>query len=162
MTKPENYNKFLSIVDVDSYIDYYATEIYINNNDWWSGCNSSSPHNNLMFWKVADSARENPNNPYADGKWRYMLFDTEWSMGIYNSEQASAEYDSIKYHAMGEPDPFNDADWGRVEPNGDPVFRAVFKNAEFREKFTNTLLDLRNWNFDYERSEERRVGKECL
>ncbi|MCI8308193.1 MAG: leucine-rich repeat protein, partial [Lachnospiraceae bacterium] len=147
MTKPENYNKFLETVDVDSYIDYYATEIYINNNDWWSGCSTSSP-NNLMFWKVADSTVENPDNPYADGKWRYMLFDTEWSMGIYNSWQAGTEYDSIKYHAIGEPDPNYDVDAGRTEPNGDPVFRAVFKNAEFRKKFTNTFLDLRNWNFE--------------
>ncbi|MDE6636012.1 MAG: CotH kinase family protein, partial [Lachnospiraceae bacterium] len=52
------------------------------------------------------------------------------------------------------PDPYNDADAGRTEANGDPVFRALFKNSEFRKQFTNTLLDIRNWNFEYERCEK--------
>ena len=158
MTKEENYNKFLSMVDEESFIDYYATEVYINNNDWWSGCNAETPNNNIMFWKVADPAKEinadGSVNPYADGKWRYMLYDTEWSMGIYNSTQAGAEYDSIKYHALGEPDPDYDTDYGRTEANGSPVFRAVFKNKGFRQKFFSALLDIRNYNFNSRRGSE--------
>ena len=69
MTKSSNYAKFLNLVDVDSFIDYYATQIYINNNDWWSGCNEDTPNNNLQFWRVADPALESASNPYADGKW---------------------------------------------------------------------------------------------
>lgn len=99
MTKAANYQKFQDMVDIDSYVDYCAAEIYINNNDWWSGCNDETPHNNIQFWKVADTSIEDASNPYADGKWRYMLYDTEWSMGIYNSNEASARYDSIKNHA---------------------------------------------------------------
>ncbi len=141
MTKEANYQKFLDMVDIDSFIDYYATEIYICNNDWWSGCNDETPRNNIQFWKVADPEKESATNPYADGKWRYMLFDTEWSMGIYNSNEAKASYDSIKYHALGLD---ND--------NGDPLFTALFKNDEFVAQFTNTILDIRNWNFEYNRA----------
>lgn len=141
MTKEENYKKFQDMVDIDSYIDYYATEVYICNNDWWSGTNDETPNNNIEFWKVADPSQEDASNPYADGKWRYMLFDTEWSMGIYNSNEAGAYYDSIKYHAMGE-------DNGK----GDPVFKALMKNSDFRMRFTNALLDVRNWNFEYNRA----------
>ncbi|MCI8306982.1 MAG: leucine-rich repeat protein [Lachnospiraceae bacterium] len=156
MTKQENYDKFLKLVDIDSFIDYYATEVYINNNDWWSGCNAKTPYNNLMFWRVADPALEvNEDggiNPYADGRWRYMLYDTEWSMGIYNSYQAGAEYDSIKYHALGIPDSSYDTDYGRTEANGSPVFTAVFKNPDFRKRFATALLDIRNYNFEYNRA----------
>lgn len=139
MTIEANYEKFKNLVDIDSYIDYYATEIYINNNDWWSGCNEQTPRNNIQFWKVADPSIEDSANPYADGKWRYMLFDTEWSMGIYGSEEAAWNYDSLKNHAMG-------ADNGY---NGDPIFVALMKNRDFRARFTNTLLDLSNWNYEY-------------
>lgn len=156
MTKQENYDKFLNLVDIDSFVDYYATEVYINNNDWWSGCNAKTPYNNIMFWRVADPDKEvnedGSVNPYADGKWRYMLYDTEWSMGIYGSTQAGAEYDSIKYHALGIPDKSYDTDYGRTEANGSPVFTAVFKNADFRKRFATALLDIRNYNFEYVRA----------
>ena len=155
MNDPANYQKFKDIVDLQSFIEYYATEIYINNNDWFSGTNNETPHNNIEFWKVADPSAEalrgGANNPYADGKWRYMLYDTEWSMGLYGSAQAGAAYDSIKYHAIGEPDPSDPNDARRTEANGDPVFTAVFKNEGFRKDFTNALLDVRNWNFEYSR-----------
>lgn len=152
MTIEANYQKFKDIVDIDSYVDYMATEVYINNNDWWSGTNPDTPNNNLQFWKVADPSIENPANPYADGRWRYMLFDTEWSMGIYGNTQAGWSYDSIKYHAIGEPDRNLSSDSGRTENNGDPVFAALIKNSDFRKRFTNALLDLKNWNFEYYRS----------
>lgn len=142
MTKAANYQKFQDMVDIDSYVDYYAAEIYINNNDWWSGCNDETPHNNIQFWKVADTSAEDASNPYADGKWRYMLYDTEWSMGIYNSNEASARYDSIKNHAIGADNNYN----------GDPVFRALMNNTDFQERLTNAILDIRNWNFEYNRA----------
>ncbi len=142
MTQDANYRKFQDMVDIDSYVDYYAAELYINNNDWWSGCNDETPHNNIQFWKVYNTATESASNPYADGRWRYMLYDTEWSMGIYNSHEASARYDSIKYHAIGADNNYN----------GDPVFRALIKNTDFQMRLTNAILDIRNWNFEYERA----------
>lgn len=142
MTQAANYQKFQDMVDIDSYVDYYAAELYINNNDWWSGCNEDTPHNNIQFWKVADTSAESASNPYADGRWRYMLYDTEWSMGIYNSNEAGARYDSIKNHAIGADNNYN----------GDPVFRALIKNTDFQERLTNAILDIRNWNFEYERA----------
>lgn len=156
MTKAENYKKFTDLVDVDSFIDYYATEIYINNNDWWSGCNAKTPNNNIMFWRVADPALEvnedGSVNPYADGKWRYMLYDTEWSMGLYGSREAGAEYDSFKYHALGIPDPQYSTDNGRTEANGSKLFTAVYKNPDFKKQFITAFLDIRNYNFNYKRS----------
>lgn len=152
MTKEENYQKFKDMVDIDSFIDYYATELYINNNDWWSGCNPDTPNNNIEFWKFTGTPAEGSTNPYEDGRWRYMLFDTEWSMGLYGSTQAGYNYDSIKYHAIGEPDPNFDNDRGRTTANGSPLFRALIKNDDFKKRLTNALLDITYWNFDYDRS----------
>ena len=60
---------------MDSYIDYYATEIYIANTDW--------PHKNFALWR----ARENDGSRYGDTKWRWMLFDVNYGMpsGVANN-----------------------------------------------------------------------------
>lgn len=71
MKNDENYKKFCNLVDVQSYLDYYAMEVYIGNHDW--------PQKNTMFWRT----RENDGTRYGDTKWRLMLFDTEYSMNLY-------------------------------------------------------------------------------
>ncbi len=59
------FEKACEMIDIDSFVDYYATEIYIGNRDWlW---------NNMALWRVRN---KNTANRYADGRWRYILFDT--------------------------------------------------------------------------------------
>ena len=61
----ENYDEFCRRVDIDSFIDYYATEIYIARyNDWGYSAN-------YAIWRTRDIE----NTPYGDGLWRFMLFD---------------------------------------------------------------------------------------
>lgn len=135
MTKAANYKKFCDMVDEDSYIDYNATEVYIDNGDWWAGC--TNIHNHLL-WRVADPSLEDPTNPYGDGKWRFCLFDTEYSMDFLNDGGNYYSYsawnrNSIKDHLIA----------------GDGVFAAVVKNKEFANKFMTRVLDLRNYLFEY-------------
>ena len=58
-----NYWKVCELIDVDSYIDYCAAEIYIANLDW--------PHNNFGLWRT----RTAEQGKYSDGRWRWILFD---------------------------------------------------------------------------------------
>ena len=59
-----NYERACELIDIDSFIDYYATQIYVaRNRDW--------PRWNEAMWRT----REISDAPYADGKWRWMLFD---------------------------------------------------------------------------------------
>ncbi|MCM1254414.1 MAG: CotH kinase family protein [Clostridium sp.] len=60
----ENYENMSYIMDIQSLIDYYATEIYIGRYYDWPG-------NNFALWKV----RKTGEKDYEDGKWRWMLFD---------------------------------------------------------------------------------------
>lgn len=62
-----------NLIDIDSYIDYYALETYIYNYDW--------PHNNTSYWR---SKYIDYTNNYKDGKWRPVLFDLDCSMFSYN------------------------------------------------------------------------------
>ncbi len=59
------FERACEMIDIDSFVDYYATEIYIGNRDWTS--------NNTAMWRVRTAYS---GNSLADGKWRYILYDT--------------------------------------------------------------------------------------
>ena len=63
LSEDGSYEKIESLIDVQSFMDYYAVEIYINNCDW--------PDNNVAMWK---SREKGPHN-CEDSKWRWILFD---------------------------------------------------------------------------------------
>lgn len=62
LTTQRNYTKMLEYIDVESFIDYWATQIYVRNHDW--------PGNNIRYWKI--------NN--LSGRWRWILYDTDFGM----------------------------------------------------------------------------------
>lgn len=126
------YEQFCKIMDIDSFTDYYATEIYIGNNDWLipKGRNSRK---NYMVWRARTARTADEENPYADGKWRYMIYDTEFSMGLYNSGSSYAETKS-----------FTNA------KENDPLFAAVIRNQTFYNKFLATIKEIGSTNFNYD------------
>lgn len=69
-----------ALVDLKSFADYMAAEILLGNSDFGG--------NNYALWKTetVDAA-----NPYADGKWRFLLFDTEFGSGLYGSSNANTD-----------------------------------------------------------------------
>ncbi len=117
MTQEQNYEMFCEAADVQSCLDYYATEIFIGNNDW-------NEAKNYQIWRTRE--KEN-GNPYADTKWRWMLYDTESSMGLYG--QDTGDYPIA----------------GTME--NDRLFRALIRNPKFRRQFITVLCDLMNVNF---------------
>lgn len=117
MSDDTNYKKFTDMVDEQSFLDYYATELYIGNNDW--------PGNNTQLWRT----RENDGSKYGDTKWRYMLFDTEYSMDLYGCDSGMGNVIE------------------RTRQN-DRLFNAVCNNIGFQQKLADTLMDLANRNFE--------------
>ena len=112
------YDEFCEIMDIDSFADYYAAEIYIANNDW-------NTEKNYELWR---SRTEEEGNPYGDTKWRYLIYDTEYSMGLYG-------------HTSATTDSFT------VALAGDPLFAAVMKNKNFQTKFLAALKEIGSTNF---------------
>ena len=128
MTNAQNYEQLCEKVDIQSYIDYFAAQIYWNNADW--------PQNNFAVWR---SASVDETNPYADGKWRMFLFDTEYSTGLYNMNTT-----------------VSDNTFSRIQRNNDNesrMFNNLLKNEKFREQFNLTMMDLINYNFDNEKAQ---------
>jgi len=64
MTVQENYNRACEMIDIGSFIDYYAVQAYIGRfSDW--------PRSNFALWRT----RSSDGGHCADGRWRWMLFD---------------------------------------------------------------------------------------
>ena len=123
-----SFEQFCEKVDVQGFMDYFAAQIYWSNADW--------PQNNFSAWRsnVIDES-----NPYADGKWRMILFDTESGQGLYGTDDKS-------YHADG---------FERIRNNNSQLarmFNGLLNNDSFRMKFARTMMDLANYNFAPEKT----------
>ncbi len=66
MSDPDNYKEACKLIDMDSFIDYYAVQIYIARGGDW-------PSKNYALWRTVRTAKDK----YSDGKWRWMLFDSD-------------------------------------------------------------------------------------
>ncbi len=65
MSDAGNYAQVLEDIDIDSYLDYYISFLYLGNTDWDFG------RKHWRFWRV----RETSQKPYQDGKWRVLVWD---------------------------------------------------------------------------------------
>lgn len=105
-----------------------ATELYIGNIDW--------PGNNVRMWR----ARETSDKKYEDGKWHFMMYDTDDSMDMVNSK---CHFDS---------DPFlNKNHWKDGPLDEDCILglmlTKLIANNEFVEMFKNTFIRIASENF---------------
>lgn len=59
-----NYAHVESIIDIDSYVDYFIIETFLGNSDW--------PDNNMKMWRKNEEG----------SKWRWLLYDVD-ATGVY-------------------------------------------------------------------------------
>ena len=76
-----NYKHACELIDMNSYIDYYAAELYIGRMGDW-------PVANEALWRV----RDQEDSVYGDEKWRWMLYDV--NKGALSSDLT--EMDTIR------------------------------------------------------------------
>ena len=142
---PENYARICEAMDVQSFIDYVAVQSYICNWD------SLQANNNIMLWRASET---DSANPYADGKWRFMLFDTEWSAGFLDSSFPENDYlgdlirNGIGFYGMGEED-YEEA--GLYYIIYADLFRSLMRNRDFAEQFRASHEKVANEYFAWER-----------
>lgn len=106
--------------DLDNWIDYWATQIYIANGDWYS----SQWLNNIQAFRAG---------PPADNRWRFVLWDCAYSQAFAGGE-SSAAFDSLAF-ALRNP----------VKPNVyTDMFNGLLRNDSFRRDFVNRFADLLN------------------
>ena len=116
-------------MDVQSLMDYVAVETYINNADWAKGY-----ANNWQAWRARIV---NPELPKADGKWRFILYDTEYSSGLYGQMETQYDYDLLNYMDAGDTD-FNLPD----------IVRNLCSNPAFLQAFYDNYIRIMESCFD--------------
>lgn len=110
-----------AMMEIDSYIDYMITQIFIGNTDW--------PGNNVKLWR--------PRAP--DGRWRWILFDLDFGFGRWNREDF--RHNTLAFAA--EP---NGPEWPNP-PWSTFLFRKLLENPAFRVAFVNRYADFLNEYF---------------
>lgn len=139
MTIPENYQRICDAFDIQSFMDYIAIETYLNNDDWAKNNGSSGYINNWQVWR---SSSPDQNIPYADGKWRFMLYDLDMTAGLYKSETTSASYDYLNKMYRG-------------GSSFVTMFYNLLNNEDFRQKFYNNYIEIIETVFEKERVESK-------
>lgn len=136
LAKPEHYRYIQTQMDVDNFMDYQIAQIYAANTNW--------PSDNIKFWRLKTKTYE-PNSPYGhDGRWRWLLYDTDVGFGLRNGAIAS-EHDTLAYATQADSTVGNNPDWSTF------LLRKLLTNQEFRYNFINRFADLLNTAFLPER-----------
>lgn len=120
LTTTANYNTLQTMIDLENYTDYQIAEIYSANSDW--------PFKNMRMWRNKTSAYD-PTAAYGlDGRWRWMLYDTDISLtiptanSIINASNSGAGPMAI-------------------------VLKKLLENVDYKVYFVNRVADLLNTTF---------------
>lgn len=114
-----NYDYVVSQVDETNFITYQMAQIYYNNRDW--------PGNNIKYWKPKG------------GKWRWILYDTDFGLGIYNENDFSAN--TLEFATASNGPNWPNPPWSTF------MLRKMLENDEFQQLFVNYFADAMNTIF---------------
>lgn len=123
LTDDATYNKLRELIDVENYLDYYAYQIHLLNEDW--------PHNNYKVYRYYAAEGEEYGEAPFDGKWRYLLHDIDYTFGIYG---ASALTDNLKKYIGNN---------GKISKDS-PLLSQLLLRDDCREYFIKRALDFIN------------------
>lgn len=115
-----NYRWVAERVDTDNLLQYFALQIYIANTDW--------PIGNIDFWRKRMAVNDPNAGPGLDGRWRWILFDTDFGFA-----PDRIEHDSFS-HALG----------GGSSLHVPNLVKGLLQNQGFRNRFINAFCDLMN------------------
>ena len=118
----ENYDFVKSQIDVYDMINYYASEIYMNNYDWPSG--------NLRIWKSTEK----------DNKWRWVLYDLD---AAFNGRGG------FNHNTLNQAS--TDSDGWPNSPGTSLLFSSLLKNPTFRDEFITRSAYIAHYHFAPER-----------
>jgi len=122
---PEHYAFLQTLVDTDNFVDYTAAQIYFANTDW--------PEGNNDCWRHRTTVYRPDLGPGLDGRWRWILYDTDYGFGFGNG----SAYNHPSLHGATD------------SSAGLPTFllRSLLKNEAFRNVFINRQADFLNTIF---------------
>lgn len=121
----ENFEELSKLVDMESVKDYFLVQCFINNKWDWPGKN----------WSMWKTTTVNGDNPYNDGRWRFMLYDIEFGGVMGGGEAADNTVKNANYKDKGLLD---------MDTSNPAVlcFAYAMTNEGFRNQFCDELSAL--------------------
>ena len=116
-------------ISIESYIDYMVAELFIANTDW--------PSNNTKYWRLKTDEFLPDAGPGKDGRWRWIVVDTDFGMGMYNPPDINMLELATKPDGTGYPNP----PWATF------LFRSLLENEKFKTDFITRYRDQLNTAF---------------
>ncbi len=110
-------------MDVRNFLDYQVAQIYFDNQD---------AGGNIKFWR--------PQTP--QGKWRWILFDTDWGFGLNDAN--AFQNNSLAFHTEPNGPEWPNPAWSTF------ILRKLLENEGFRQQFVNRFADRLNTSFSEE------------
>ena len=136
LTPDEKYAKLSEVIDMQSFIDFFASSIYLCN------MNMNEIENYVLWRAIVPEDAE-----YGDSRWRWLLFDVEAveSLRLYfYGFESRAEINSFS----------QPQDWTGYIINENSIYQGLKDCETFRRQFVTTFLDIANVNFAPERVEK--------
>jgi hypothetical protein len=137
MANSEHFEHASTLMDMENFRDYNIAQIFIRNMDW--------PGSNIDYWRVRTEQYE-PNRPYGhDGRWRWMLYDTDAAFGLYDPLN-TASHNTLAFATVAGGEDWPNPDWATF------LLRNMLLNDGFRKDFINRFADQLNTAFAPEHS----------
>lgn len=117
----ENYDSVGRMMDIENFMEYEILQIFIDNQD---------AGGNIKFWR--------PQIP--GGKWRWVLFDTDFGYGHYG--RYGYKFNSLAFHTKPDGPIWPNPPWSTLN------LRSLLQNKGFRDAFVSRFADRMNSTFD--------------
>lgn len=134
LTKDAVFEELNDYIDTENYLQYFAVEVYLANRDW--------PYNNLKAYRYVSEDEAYEQDSVFDGRYRYLLFDVDTTMGLGSVRDTLDESQSFDTLVML---------WER---NYAPLFTALMEREDCRKYFASYICDLMNGAFSQENVNE--------
>ncbi|MEM9823225.1 MAG: GEVED domain-containing protein, partial [Bacteroidota bacterium] len=128
LSDPAHYQYVLDRIDLHSFMNYWASMIYISANDW--------PANNLLVW------RENK----AGAKWRWPVVDTDASTNHFGTDSGTGHFKNKLVRVLNP----NVSGWPN-DSRSTVLFRGLMDNEDFRNEYIQRTCSFMHLIFDAER-----------
>ncbi len=110
----ENYAQAEKMMEVDNFIDYQIAQIFFDNRD---------AGGNIRFYR----------SQRPDGRWRWILFDTDWGMGLHDPKAYA--FNTLDFHTASNGPKWPNPPWSTF------LLRKLLTNPTFKNKFINRFSD---------------------
>ena len=129
----QHYRHIRTLMDVENFTDYNISNIFVYNHDW--------PGNNTELWRLK-TPEFIPGAPKGhDGRWRWLLFDTDYGLGWWNN---NVNHNTLSFATRAGLSGWPNPDFSTL------ILRNLLTNETYRNYFINRFADLLNTAFQPE------------